>query len=101
MLLAHRTIDGNQQLSGFLPRTWRQRIFNMAYTVDISVTTGDPVCRGPDNYGLNGGVLYTGSGPLWRTKIVNWEGESDNSALNPNPQPRPDPCLQVPATAVC
>lgn len=101
VLTCCRTVDSNTQLSGFLSSTWRQRVFNMAYVVDIDIFTGDPVRRGPDNYGAGGGILYTGSGPLWRTKITNWEGLTDNSALNPNPQPRPDPCTLDPPSAVC
>lgn len=98
---ACRTIDGNTNLAGFLPKVWKQRVFNMAYVIDVIVSTGEPVRRGPDNYGLGGGTLYTGSGPLWRTKVINWEGEPDNSATNPNPQPRPDPCAAVPPANVC
>lgn len=68
----------------------------MAYAVEFILTTGTPVLRGPDNYGLGGATLYTGSGPLWRTKVINWEGLGDNSAQNPNPQPNPDPCTVDP-----
>jgi hypothetical protein len=87
------SIDNNVNLAGFLPSSWRQRNpFNMVYAVDFSISTGNPVLRGPDNYGSNGATLYTGSGPLWRTKLTNWEGLPDNAAVNPNPQPNPDPC---------
>lgn len=89
-------MDNNLKLTGFLPSSYRQRVFNMAYAVEFILTTGTPVLRGPDNYGLGGATLYTGSGPLWRTKVINWEGLGDNSAVNPNPQPSPDPCTVDP-----
>jgi hypothetical protein len=74
----------------------------MTYTVDFVIVTGLPTNRGPDNYGQNGATLYTNSGPLWRTKIVNWEGLSNNAAVNPNPQPSPDPCVTSPlASLIC
>lgn len=54
-----------------------------------------------ENYGAPGPdallnqTLYTGSGPLWRTRIVNWEDMPvNNSAENPKPQPSPDPCAK-------
>jgi hypothetical protein len=67
----------------------------MTYTTNFNLIDGEPVVQGPDTYGgPAGAVLYTGSGPLWRTKLLNWEGVSpaNNSAANPNPQPFPDPC---------
>lgn len=97
------SIDNNLNLQGFLPATWRTlNPFNMVYAVNFQITTGTPVLRGPDNYGANGATLYTASGPLWRTKITNWEGLQDNSAINPNPQPSPDPCKTDPLnTLLC
>jgi hypothetical protein len=73
----------------------------MVYATDIVVNTGEPVMKGPDNYGQGGATLYTGSGPLWRTKITNWERLGNNSAENPNPQPTPDPCRQADPSRVC
>lgn len=74
----------------------------MTYTVNINQIDGQPVVRGPDLYGTGGATLYTGSGPLWRTKIVNWEDEGGNAASNPNPQPTPDPCVSDPInTVIC
>jgi hypothetical protein len=90
-------IDNNMQLGGFLPGSWRS--FNplqMTYSISFDIILGMPVNRGPDNYGQGGAQLYTSSGPLWRTKIVNWEGLTDNAAANPNPQPSPDPCVADP-----
>jgi hypothetical protein len=95
---ARSNIDNNLNLQGFLPASWRNRKFDMTYAVSWSQTTGLPVNRGPDNYGTNGATLYTGSGPLWRTKITNWEGLDNNTAINPNPQPNPDPCKANPVT---
>jgi hypothetical protein len=92
------SIDNNLNLQGFLPGSWKTRKFDMTYTVGYNQNSGATVNRGPDNYGLNGGTLYTGSGPLWRTKITNWEGVGNNTDINPNPQPNPDPCKANPVT---
>lgn len=73
----------------------------MAYATDYSLSTGLPTIVGPENYGLGGKTLYTGSGPLWRCAIVNWFGVGDNSASNPDPQPNPDPCVANPFANIC
>jgi hypothetical protein len=73
----------------------------MSYAVEYLIITGTVRIIGPDNYGLNGATLYTASGPLWRTKIVNWEGLGNNAAVNPNPQPNPDPCVVDPFAGIC
>lgn len=104
--MTYFSIDGNINLQGFLPETWKNRpLFQMVYAVDITVNDGEPVLRGPDNYGQGGSLpfatLYTGSGPLWRTKITNWEGAGNNSVSNPNPQPTPDPCKNSDPSRVC
>jgi hypothetical protein len=96
-----RSIDSNPDLVGFLPASLRSREFTMSYGVSYNVNTGVIKLVGPDNYGLGGATLYTGSGPLWRTKITNWEGLANNSAQNPSPQPSPDPCVLDPFAGIC
>lgn len=73
----------------------------MTYAVAWDEDAGFTVDLGPDTYGSGGGVLYTGSGPLWRTQITGWEGSANNSAVNPNPQPNPDPCKVDPSNSIC
>jgi hypothetical protein len=73
----------------------------MSYGVVFDTNSGTVKIAGPDNYGLNGATLYTGSGPLWRTKITNWEGLANNSASNPAPKPNPDPCVLDPYDDLC
>lgn len=73
----------------------------MSYAVSFDVSSGMAKIAGPNNYGLNGAKLYTGSGPIWRTKITNWEGLTDNSVQNPDPQPSPDPCVVDPFDNIC
>jgi hypothetical protein len=87
-----RTVDTNANLQGFLPASYKLREFKMSYGVEYFLINGTVKIVGPENYGLGGATLYTGSGPLWRTKIINWEGLTNNSDSNPNPQPNPDPC---------
>jgi hypothetical protein len=54
-----------------------------------------PVLAGPNNYGAGVGSvpLYAQSGPLYRTRIIGYEG-----ATSPNldPNPPPDPCKAAP-----
>jgi len=52
-------------------------------------------------YGRNRTVLYTGSGPLWRTQVINWEGMGNNSASNPDPQPPLDTCTVQTNNPLC
>lgn len=74
----------------------------MYYGYDWNQIDGYVYGTTPQNVGLGTTTpLYTGSGPLWRSKIVNWEGEPDNSASNPSPQPNPDPCVKDPTAAIC
>lgn len=96
-----RTVDNNPKLAGFLPSSYNQRVFNMSYAVEYFLINGTVRIVGPNNYGLGGATLFTGSGPLWRNQIVNWEGLGNNAAQNPNPQPNPDPCVVDPFAGIC
>ena len=88
-----RSVDRNTRLGGYLPASYKSHEFMMGWPTGMEVW-GWVNTAGPFNYGLGGNMtLYTGSGPLWRTAIVNWEGMGNNSALDPNPQPNPNPCL--------
>lgn len=97
----NRTVDNNPDLGGFLPLSYTSRVFKMSYAVQYFLVSGTVKIVGPDNYGLGGATLYTKSGPLYRTKIVNWQTFHNNSASNPNPQPNPDPCVVDPFAGLC
>jgi hypothetical protein len=76
----------------------------MSYATSWNQVTGFTLQTGPFNVGLGApanATLYTGSGPLWRTQLVGWEGGANNSADNPSPQPSPDPCRSIPLPPVC
>ena len=86
-------MDNNLKLGGFLPSTYQQRPFQMGYAERLNQQDGLPVYR-MANYGQNGIPLNTGSGAIWRTNIINWEGGSPNPAANP--QPPADYCTSNP-----
>lgn len=75
----------------------------MSWTVGWNQREGVPVLGGVANYGLGGVTLYTGSGGLYRTKILNFENTNppDNSASNPSPQPPVDVCVINPDNLIC
>lgn len=75
----------------------------MQWADDYNINTGKPTIVGPFNYGAGGQTLYTGYGPLWRTKIVNWAGTEANGWQAPpeDQLPKPDPCVENPFANIC
>jgi hypothetical protein len=75
----------------------------MEWADDLSTSTGKPTIIGPFNYGAGGKTLYTGYGPIWRTKIINWVGTAANGASAPpaDQLPNPDPCVVNPFANIC
>jgi hypothetical protein len=99
-LATHRSVDRNGKLNGFLPTSYKERQFQMSYGTAWDTSKGIVVTT-TGEYGVGGQTLYTGSGPLWRCGITNWEGQGDNAASNPSFQPTPYPCVQDPTTDIC
>lgn len=105
------SISSNMQLGGFLPVEWSSREFKMEFATDYSLSQNKPIFSqqpegsGPQpyNYGAGGRTLYTSYGPIWRTKIVNWSGKTNNAADAPADAkiPQPDPCVENPFENIC
>jgi hypothetical protein len=93
------------KLGGFIPAAFKAREFTMSYADSIT-SQMKPVIQGPTNVGLGTTLpapgLWTYSGPLWRTQIIQWEGGANNTAAPDNPkQPNPDPCVVNPNAEIC
>lgn len=101
--LAVLSIVRNPNLGGYLPASFRTREFYMTSQVwDPQGANAMQWTAGSDReYGRNRTVLYTGSGPLWRTQVINWEGMGNNSASNPDPQPPLDTCTVQTNNPLC
>jgi hypothetical protein len=105
------SISSNLQMGGFLPSEWSTREFKMEFPTDYSLSLGKPIFpqqpegSGPQpyNYGAGGRTLYTTYGPIWRTKITNWAGLSNNAGTAPDDAklPNPDPCVENPFNNIC
>jgi hypothetical protein len=98
-------VSQNANLSGFIPSAFKARAFSMSYADSIN-SQQKPVIQGPTNVGLGTALpapgLWTGSGPLWRTQIIQWQGGENNAAAPDNPkQPNPDPCVENPFAEIC